>query len=122
MAAVKRPEHPLPGSPVAGTSQHTRAPSHRHFISTKEDPETLFELLDHIATGNLAAVKVIKLEPGEELDEVLNEVNFLKSCSHSNIVSYVGCYMKRNPQAKGQKNIWVGCSTCDSPMEDCREA
>lgn len=78
-------------------------------ISTKEDPETLYEILSHIGTGSygevfqaraisngfVAAVKIIKLEPGEELDEVLNEVNFLRDCTHVNIVAYVGCYLKK---------------------------
>ncbi|KAJ3083933.1 Mitogen-activated protein kinase kinase kinase kinase 3 [Quaeritorhiza haematococci] len=59
-----------------------------------------------VATGQLAAVKIIKLEAGEELDEVLNEVNFLRDCSHRNVVSYIGCYMKRGT-VKGQKHIWV---------------
>jgi hypothetical protein len=54
----------------------------------------------------LAAIKIIKLEPGENLDEVLNEVNFLRDCSHRNIVSYMGCYLKQGP-VKGQRNIWV---------------
>ncbi|KAH6575531.1 hypothetical protein BASA50_002962 [Batrachochytrium salamandrivorans] len=59
----------------------------------------------HTPTGTLAAVKIIKLEAGEELDEVLNEINFLRDCTHENIVSYMGCYMKRGP-VKGQKIIW----------------
>ena len=95
-------------------------------ISLKEDPDTLFELLEHIGTGSYgevykvreltqarhlvtaetAAVKIIKLEPGEELDDVLNEVNFLRDCTHSNIVSYMGCYMKKGA-VKGQKIVWV---------------
>lgn len=59
-----------------------------------------------LATNTLAAIKIIKLEPGEELDEVLNEVNFLRDCMHPNIVSYIGCYMKKG-NVKGQKIIWV---------------
>ena len=39
-----------------------------------------------MATNEIVAVKIIKLEPGEELDEVLNEVNFLcdfcKTCAN----------------------------------------
>ena len=46
------------------------------------------------------------MEPGEELDEVLNEVNFLQSCSHKNIVSYSGCFMKRTSN-RNEKQIWV---------------
>ncbi|TPX36540.1 hypothetical protein SmJEL517_g01390 [Synchytrium microbalum] len=93
-------------------------------ISSKDDPEKHYELLDHIGTGSygevykakvintggLAAVKVIKLEAGEELDEVLNEVNFLRDCQHANIVSYVGCFMKK--MSKGAKHIWIVMEFC----------
>lgn len=58
------------------------------------------------APGIVVAVKIIKLEPGEELDEVLNEVNFLRDCTNGNIVSYIGCYMKKG-SLRGQKIVWV---------------
>ncbi|KAJ3039783.1 hypothetical protein HDV00_011910 [Rhizophlyctis rosea] len=94
-------------------------------ITAKEDPDSLYELLEHIGTGSygevfkakslttnqLAAIKVIKLEAGEELDEVLNEVNFLRDCSHENVVSYVGCYMKKGT-VKGQKHVWIVMEFC----------
>ncbi|KAJ1554739.1 Mitogen-activated protein kinase kinase kinase kinase 3, partial [Nowakowskiella sp. JEL0078] len=84
-----------------------------------------FQMLEHIGTGSygevfkarmhangqLAAVKVIKLEAGEELDEVLNEVNFLRECDHMNIVKYCGCYMKKGPM-KGQKQVWIAMEYC----------
>lgn len=57
------------------------------------------------------AIKIIKLEPGEELDEVLNEVNFLQSCSHKNIVAYGGSFMKKG-QLKGEKHIWIAMEFC----------
>ncbi|KAI8593344.1 kinase-like domain-containing protein [Geranomyces variabilis] len=94
-------------------------------IATKEDPDTLYELMEHIGTGSygevfkarsritgeMAAIKVIKLEAGEELDEVLHEVNFLRDCNHRNVVSYIGCYMKRGT-VKGQKHIWIVMEFC----------
>ncbi|KAJ3274129.1 hypothetical protein HDV01_003412 [Terramyces sp. JEL0728] len=94
-------------------------------ITVKQDPETLFELLEHIGTGsygevfkarsiekgNSVAVKIIKLEPGEELDEVLNEVNFLRDCNHPNIVSYIGCYIKKGT-VRGQKIVWIVMEYC----------
>ncbi len=58
------------------------------------------------------AIKIIKLEPGEELDEVLNEVNFLQSCAHKNIVSYGGCFMKKSSTVKGNKQIWIAMEYC----------
>ncbi|KAJ3293462.1 hypothetical protein HK104_004433 [Borealophlyctis nickersoniae] len=94
-------------------------------ITTKEDPDSLFELMEHIGTGSygevfkarslstqdLMAIKIIKLEAGEELDEVLNEVNFLSECSHRNVVSYIGCYMKKGT-VKGQKHVWIVMEFC----------
>jgi hypothetical protein len=46
------------------------------------------------------------LEAGEDLDDVWNEVNFLRGCSHDNIVAYYGCYIKKG-ESKGSKIIWV---------------
>ncbi|TPX67349.1 hypothetical protein SpCBS45565_g03850 [Spizellomyces sp. 'palustris'] len=94
-------------------------------IAAKEDPDTLYELMEHIGTGSygevfkarsrvtgeLAAVKVIKLEAGEELDDVLHEVNFLRDCNHRNVVSYIGCYMKKGA-VRGQKHIWIVMEFC----------
>lgn len=57
------------------------------------------------ATREVAAVKVITLEPGEDLDEVLNEVEILKQCDHTNIVKYFGCY--RLDVANEAPQIWV---------------
>ncbi|RKP21190.1 kinase-like protein, partial [Rozella allomycis CSF55] len=94
-------------------------------INTKEDPEKVFQLIEIIGTGSygdvykarlltsgdICAVKIIQLEPGEELDEVLNEVNFLKDCSHENIVSYLGCYLKKG-NLKGEKFVWIAMEYC----------
>jgi serine/threonine protein kinase len=68
------------------------------------------------------AVKIIKLEPGEELDEVLNEVNFLRDCTNKNIVSYIGCFMKKG-QVKGQKIIWIVMEFCGGgSVEACNKS
>ncbi|KAJ1508467.1 Mitogen-activated protein kinase kinase kinase kinase 5, partial [Coelomomyces lativittatus] len=114
-------------SPIP-VSRHQAAPEPSGSISTqqqflklagKDDPEAIFEVLEIIGSGSygevykarlkhsgdLAAVKMVKLEQGEDLDEVLNEVNFLKSCSHPNVVSYLGCYMKKGT-VRGMKTIW----------------
>eukprot|EP00158_Paraphelidium_tribonemae_P006903 Partr_v1_DN28027_c0_g2_i3_m57238 putative mitogen-activated protein kinase kinase kinase kinase len=93
---------------------------------TKQDPEKLFQIVEmvgtgsygevfkarSVATGELVALKIIKMEPGEDLDEVLNEVNFLQSCSHHNIVSYGGCYLKKSAGLKGGKQIWIAMEYC----------
>ncbi|KAJ3262920.1 Structural maintenance of chromosomes protein 1, partial [Chytriomyces hyalinus] len=64
-----------------------------------------------VATDALAAVKVIKLEPGEHLDDVLREVNFLRDCQHENVVRYIGCFIKRGP-VKGQRHVWIAMEYC----------
>ncbi|KAJ3248105.1 Structural maintenance of chromosomes protein 1 [Chytriomyces hyalinus] len=94
-------------------------------VQITDDVESMFELLEHIGTGNygevfkarvvatdaLAAVKVIKLEPGEHLDDVLREVNFLRDCQHENVVRYIGCFIKRGP-VKGQRHVWIAMEYC----------
>ncbi|KAJ3193995.1 Mitogen-activated protein kinase kinase kinase kinase 3, partial [Entophlyctis luteolus] len=88
------------------------------------DPSTLFQLLERVgsgrrvrvnygdvfrarilSTGQLAAVKIIKLEQSENLDEVLNEIDFLRECAHPTVVAYYGCYIKHGP-ILGMKDIW----------------
>eukprot|EP00835_Amoeboradix_gromovi_P005703 NODE_566_length_6624_cov_0.216245.p1 type:complete len:624 gc:universal NODE_566_length_6624_cov_0.216245:5135-3264(-) len=94
-------------------------------LTTRDDPEKHYELLQMIGSGSygevakakrkidgmIAAVKLVKLEPGEDLDEVLNEVNFLRDCQHPNIVGYFGCYMKKGA-VKGQKIVWICMEFC----------
>jgi serine/threonine protein kinase len=102
----------------------------------KDTPDFQFDLLEHIGTGSYgevfkakiietgqhAAVKVIRLEVGEELDDVLNEVNFLKSCAHKNVVAYHGCFMKRG-NVKGQKYISIAMEYCGGgSVEGCYKA
>jgi serine/threonine protein kinase len=98
----------------------------KHININKEDPEKLFQLIESVGNGSygevykgrsiqngeIVAIKIIKLEPGEELEEVLNEVNFLQSCSDRNIVSYVGCYFKKSAMVKGEKQIWIAMEFC----------
>ena len=99
----------------------------RSTVNTKDDPSELFKMIENIGsgsygdvykvlqvlfkamdtvTGQICAVKIICLEPGEDLSSILGEVNFLKQCKHENIVSYVGCYLKRG-KLKGENHIWV---------------
>lgn len=53
----------------------------------------------------MAAVKVINIEAGESLQDVLVEVNILRECNHPNIVAYYGCYMTSDQ--KGKPQLWV---------------
>uniref|UniRef100_A0AAY4AE32 Mitogen-activated protein kinase kinase kinase kinase n=1 Tax=Denticeps clupeoides TaxID=299321 RepID=A0AAY4AE32_9TELE len=44
----------------------------------------------NIQTGELAAVKIIKLEPGDDFSIIQQEIFMVKECTHHNIVAYFG--------------------------------
>jgi serine/threonine protein kinase len=94
-------------------------------IAVHKDPTSLYDIMEHIGTGSygevfkarsketeqIVAVKIIKLEAGEDLEEVLNEVNFLRDCTNKSIVSYIGCFIKKG-NVKGQKIVWIVMEYC----------
>uniref|UniRef100_A0A8C1FRK1 non-specific serine/threonine protein kinase n=1 Tax=Cyprinus carpio carpio TaxID=630221 RepID=A0A8C1FRK1_CYPCA len=48
----------------------------------------------NISTGELAAVKIIKLEPGDDFSIIQQEIFMVKECTHHNIVAYFGNIQK----------------------------
>ncbi|XP_030346574.1 mitogen-activated protein kinase kinase kinase kinase 3 isoform X14 [Strigops habroptila] len=52
----------------------------------------------NVNTGELAAIKVIKLEPGEDFAVVQQEIIMMKDCKHPNIVAYFGSYLRMAPE------------------------
>ena len=44
----------------------------------------------------LAAIKVIKLEPGDDFGIIQQEILMMKDCRHPNIVAYFGSYLRRD--------------------------
>ncbi|CAB1347718.1 unnamed protein product, partial [Coregonus sp. 'balchen'] len=46
--------------------------------------------------GELAAIKVIKMEPEEDFSVIQQEIVIVKSCKHRNIVAYYGSYIRAN--------------------------
>ncbi|XP_044047229.1 mitogen-activated protein kinase kinase kinase kinase 3-like isoform X2 [Siniperca chuatsi] len=58
-----------------------------------------------VSTGELAAIKVIKLEPGEDFAVVQQEIQMMKDCKHSNIVAYYGSYLRR-------EKLWICMEFC----------
>uniref|UniRef100_A0A671X1W6 Mitogen-activated protein kinase kinase kinase kinase n=1 Tax=Sparus aurata TaxID=8175 RepID=A0A671X1W6_SPAAU len=54
---------------------------------------------------SLAAIKVIKLEPGEDFAVVQQEIIMMKDCKHSNIVAYFGSYLRRD-------KLWISMEYC----------
>uniref|UniRef100_A0A6Q2XF19 Mitogen-activated protein kinase kinase kinase kinase n=1 Tax=Esox lucius TaxID=8010 RepID=A0A6Q2XF19_ESOLU len=59
----------------------------------------------NIQTGELAAVKIIKLEPGDDFSIIQQEIFMVKECMHHNIVSYFGSYLCR-------EKLWICMEYC----------
>uniref|UniRef100_A0A3Q1FCQ3 Mitogen-activated protein kinase kinase kinase kinase n=1 Tax=Acanthochromis polyacanthus TaxID=80966 RepID=A0A3Q1FCQ3_9TELE len=59
----------------------------------------------NIQTGALAAVKIIKLEPGDDFSIIQQEIFMVKECMHHNIVAYFGSYLCR-------EKLWICMEYC----------
>uniref|UniRef100_A0A670KM21 non-specific serine/threonine protein kinase n=1 Tax=Podarcis muralis TaxID=64176 RepID=A0A670KM21_PODMU len=59
----------------------------------------------NVNTSELAAIKVIKLEPGEDFAVVQQEIIMMKDCKHANIVAYFGSYLRRD-------KLWICMEFC----------
>uniref|UniRef100_A0A5S6QZ18 Mitogen-activated protein kinase kinase kinase kinase n=1 Tax=Trichuris muris TaxID=70415 RepID=A0A5S6QZ18_TRIMR len=76
----------------------------------RRDPKEDYELLQrvgngtygdvykarHLDTGELAAIKVIKLEPGDDFSVIQQEIVMMKECKHPNIIAYYNSYLRRD--------------------------
>ncbi|KAK6195416.1 hypothetical protein SNE40_000852 [Patella caerulea] len=58
-----------------------------------------------ISTGELAAIKVIKLEPGDDFAVIQQEIIMMKDCKNANIVAYYGSYLRRD-------KLWIAMEYC----------
>ncbi|GBN41998.1 Mitogen-activated protein kinase kinase kinase kinase 3 [Araneus ventricosus] len=58
-----------------------------------------------INTGELSAVKIIKLEPGDDFAIIQQEILMMKGCRHPNIVAYFGSYLRRD-------KLWICMEYC----------
>ncbi|XP_028989173.1 mitogen-activated protein kinase kinase kinase kinase 2 isoform X2 [Betta splendens] len=46
----------------------------------------------NIRTSELAAIKIVKLDPGDDITSIQQEITMMKECKHKNIVAYFGSY------------------------------
>lgn len=56
-------------------------------------------------TGEAAAIKIIKLEPGDDFAIIQQEIMMMKDCKHLNIVAYFGSYLRRD-------KLWICMEYC----------
>ncbi|XP_076441749.1 mitogen-activated protein kinase kinase kinase kinase 5-like isoform X2 [Babylonia areolata] len=56
-------------------------------------------------TGEMAAFKVIKLEPGDDFAIIQQEILMMKDCKHPNIVGYFDSYLRR-------EKLWIAMEYC----------
>jgi len=47
-----------------------------------------------VKTGQLSALKIIKIEAGEDFNIIQQEIAILADCKHDNIVGYFGSYLR----------------------------
>lgn len=57
------------------------------------------------STAEYAAVKIIKLQPGDDHSVIQQEIVMMKDCRHGNIVSYYGSYLCRD-------KLWICMEFC----------
>ncbi|CAD5231812.1 unnamed protein product [Bursaphelenchus xylophilus] len=55
--------------------------------------------------GTLAAIKVVKIEAGDNFSVIQQEIFVLRECVHPNIISYYGSYLRR-------ERLWIVMEYC----------
>ncbi|XP_014902484.1 mitogen-activated protein kinase kinase kinase kinase 2 isoform X5 [Poecilia latipinna] len=58
-----------------------------------------------IRTSELAAIKIVKLDPGDDITSIQQEITMMKECKHKNIVAYFGSYHRNT-------KLWICMEYC----------
>uniref|UniRef100_A0A3B4C997 Mitogen-activated protein kinase kinase kinase kinase n=1 Tax=Pygocentrus nattereri TaxID=42514 RepID=A0A3B4C997_PYGNA len=56
-------------------------------------------------TSVISAIKVVKLDPGDDISSIQQEITMMKDCTHKNIVAYFGSYLRNN-------KLWICMEFC----------
>ncbi|KAM9827893.1 mitogen-activated protein kinase kinase kinase kinase 2 [Neosynchiropus ocellatus] len=59
----------------------------------------------NIRTSELAAIKIVKLDPGDDITSIQQEITMMKECKHKNIVAYFGSYHR-------SRKLWICMEYC----------
>ncbi|KAJ6654181.1 hypothetical protein lerEdw1_007278 [Lerista edwardsae] len=84
-----------------------------------QDPRLRYELVQRIGsgtygdvykardteTGELAAIKIVKLDPGDDIGSIQQEITTLRDCLHPNVVTYFGSYLRND-------RLWICMEYC----------